>query len=133
MISLKTFKRLWHQRSSISATNYCRDDHSPLFSRRFDHPTPLARRFTGRYGLQTYRLVANRKKGVAQVLSRRGQRVIEIFIQDTQQGSVHERQLSKTVMMMMAHLISATPEPDQDVDSIRSILLLNFCKACDTY
>ena len=40
--------------------------------------------------------------------------------------------MSKTVMSMMAHLISVTPEPDREVDASRVILLLDFRKAYDT-
>ena len=82
-----------------------------------------------------YRPIALLQSGykvVAKVLSHRVQQVLGIPIQDTQQGFVHGRQMSKTVMMMMAHLLTATDDPDREPDDSRAILLLDFRKAYDT-
>ena len=82
-----------------------------------------------------YRPIALLQSGykvVAKVLSHRVQKVLGVPIQDTQQGFVHGRHMSKTVMMMMAHLLSAAHEPDREPTDSRAILLLDFRKAYDT-
>ena len=82
-----------------------------------------------------YRPIALLQSGykvVAKVLSYRVQKVLGFPIQDTQQGFVHGRQMSKTVMMMMAHLLSATHEPDRNSADSRAILSLDVRKAYDT-
>ena len=82
-----------------------------------------------------YRPIALLQSGykvVAKVLSHRVQKVLGVPIQDTQQGFVHGRQMFKTVMMMMAHLLSAAHEPDRKSTDSRAILLLDVRKAYDT-
>lgn len=82
-----------------------------------------------------YRPIALLQSGykvVAKVLYRHVHKVLEVPIQDTRQGFVHGRQTSKTVMMMMAHLSTATHASDREPTDIRAILMLDFCKAYDT-
>ena len=82
--------------------------------------------------IQQIALLQSVRKVVANVLSHRVQNVLGVPTQDTQQGIVHERQMSKTIMMMMAHLLSATHEPNREPTDSRAIRLLDFCKAYDT-
>ena len=70
-------------------------------------------------------------KVVAKVLSHRVHKAVEVPIQDTQQGFVHGRQMSKTVIIM-AHQLSAAHEPDREPTDSRAIRLLDFCRAYDT-
>ena len=82
-----------------------------------------------------YRPIALLQSGykiVAKVLSHRVQKVLGVPIQDTQQGFVHGRQMSKSVMMMIAHRLSAAYEPDREPTDSRAILLLDFRKAYET-
>ena len=77
---------------------------------------------------RTIALLQSGYKVVAKVLSHRVQKVLGVTIQDTQQGFVHGRQMSKIVMMMMAHLLSAAHKPDRESTDSREILLLDFRK-----
>ena len=70
---------------------------------------------------QPIALLRSGYKVVAKVSSHRVQKV----------DFVHGRQMSKTVMMMMAHLLTATHEPDREPTDSRAILLLDLCKAYD--
>ena len=82
-----------------------------------------------------YRSIALLQSGykvVAKVLSHRVQKVLEVPIQENQQGFVHRRQMSKTVMMKMTHLLSAAHEPDREPTNSRAIRLLDFRKGYDT-
>jgi hypothetical protein len=71
-------------------------------------------------------------KVFTKVLATRAQRVMETPIGDSQQGFVHGRQMMKTVMMMLAMLATAAPNPDLEAAMSRVILLLDFRKAYDT-
>ena len=95
----------------VNITNYCRDALPPA-SFLEGLIIPIRKRGYSQDAM-AYRpivLLQTGYKVVAKVISRRVQRVIGILIQDTQHGFLHERQISKTIMMMMmmAHLISAT-------------------------
>ena len=82
--------------------------------------------------LSTDCAAAVKDKVVAKVLCHRFQKVLGVPIQDTQQVFVHGSQMSKIVMIMIAHLILATHEPDREPTDSRAILLLNIFKAYDT-
>ena len=71
-------------------------------------------------------------KVVVKVLSHRVQKVLGVCFQNNQQGCVHGRQMSKTVIMMMAHLLTATHEPDREPTDNPAIELLGFRKTYDT-
>ena len=51
---------------------------------------------------------------------------------ESQQGFVHEKQMRKTVMMMLAQLATAKAEPELIASGSRAILLLDFRNVYDT-
>uniref|UniRef100_A0AAV1V694 Reverse transcriptase domain-containing protein n=1 Tax=Peronospora matthiolae TaxID=2874970 RepID=A0AAV1V694_9STRA len=71
-------------------------------------------------------------KVFAKVLATRVQVCLPRTISDSQQGFVHGRRMTKTVMMMMAQLTTATEQIDLTAEDSRCILLLDFRKAYDT-
>ena len=71
-------------------------------------------------------------KVFAKGLATRVQRSLSRVISDSQQGFVRGRRMSKTVMMMMAQLTTATSQEELNADDSRCILLLDFRKAYDT-
>ena len=74
----------------------------------------------------------------AKVLATRVQLSLPRVNSDLQQGFVHGRRMTKTVMvmmmmmMMMAQLTTATEQPNLTAEDSRCILLLDFWKAYDT-
>ena len=74
----------------------------------------------------------------AKVLATRVQLSLPRVNSDLQQGFVHGRRMTKTVMvmmmmmMMMAQLTTATEQPNLTAEDSRCILLLDFRKAYDT-
>jgi exonuclease III len=66
------------------------------------------------------------------VIATRTQTVMGTPIGDSQQGFVHDRQMLKTVMMMLAVLATANDEPELAAALSHVILLLDFRKAYDT-
>jgi exonuclease III len=71
-------------------------------------------------------------KVFTKVMATRMQRVLGKTIGSSQQGFIHERQMQKTVVMMLAALATAKEEPALDAERSRIILLLDFRKAYDT-
>ncbi|KAE9032264.1 hypothetical protein PR003_g5465 [Phytophthora rubi] len=68
----------------------------------------------------------------AKVLATQLQAILPRLIGHSQQGFVHGRQMQKTVMMMLAQLLTAEDEMNVDADSSRIIPLLDFKNAYDT-
>ena len=71
-------------------------------------------------------------KVLTKVLATRLQASLPRVISNSQQGFVHGRKMTKTVIMMITHLSTALEQEEVSAAQSRCILLLHFRKAYDT-